>query len=122
MDSGAIQRMVDSISNTDIRWDGTFIGLTPTVVSDSARQVLAWGSRAAPQLVRALEDESRFVVAHVLLTLMSGAEHHAVPWNGLDLDLLPDGRVKVDARQRFELAQRWQRWLQASPPRTSVPE
>jgi hypothetical protein len=36
--------------------------------------------------------------------------------------LLPDGQVKVDAAQRFELARRWQKWQQFTPHPPSLPE
>lgn len=121
-DSAAVTRIIVNLSNTDIRWDGTFVGLAPTVVSDSARQLLASGEVIIPYLVKALEDDSKFVVAHVVLTLVSGVEYHTMPWNGLKVDLLPDGQVKVDAAQRFELVRRWQKWQQSAPHPRSLPE
>jgi len=122
LDSAAIVGMIDNLSNTDIRWDGTFVGLAPTVVSDSARQLLSSGAVVIPHLVKALEDDTKFVAAHVLLTLVAGVEHPTVPWNGLEVDLLPDGQVKVDAAQRFELARRWQKWQQSTPHPRALPE
>jgi hypothetical protein len=113
--SANIARMIDHLNNADIRWDGTFVGLVPTIVSDSARQLLASGDVAIPQLVSALEDESKFVAAHVLLTLLSAVEYHPAPWNGLAIELSADGESRIDARQRFELARRWRAWQQATP-------
>lgn len=121
-DAAAIERIIDNLSNTDIHWDGTLVGLTPTVVSESARQLLAWGEVAIPHLINALADDSKFVAAHVVLTLVSGVEYHTIPWNGLKVDLLPDGQVKIDAAQRFDLARRWQKWQQAAPHPRSLPE
>jgi hypothetical protein len=121
-DSVAIARIIDHINNADIRWDGTFVGLVPAIVSDSASRLLASGDIAVPQLVGALEDESKFVVAHVLLTLLSGVEHQTAPWNGLSVDLSPAGQARFDVRQRFELGRRWRAWQQATPHPRSLPE
>ncbi|NLW35343.1 hypothetical protein [Syntrophorhabdus aromaticivorans] len=120
-DSAAIARIADRLRNADIRWDGTLIGFMPTVVSDSARQLLFSGEAVIPHLISALEDDSKFVAAHVLLTLVSGVEYRTRPWNGLNVDLLPDGQVKFDAAQRFELARRWRDWQQSTPHPQSLP-
>ena len=114
-DQSAITRLVDQLSNDDIRWDGTFTGLVPTIVGDEAQQLLAIGDDALPQLISVLEDESKFVVAHVLLTLLSGVEYRTTPWNGLTVDLAATGEINIDARQRFALARRWRAWQQTTP-------
>jgi hypothetical protein len=118
-----VARLVGQLSNADIRWNGTLYGLVPTIVSDAARQLLASGAVAIPQLVGALEDESRFVAAHVLLTMLFGVEYHTAPWNGLEIELSADDEVRIDPRQRFELARRWRAWQGAAPrPRSLMPE
>jgi len=114
--------MIDHLNNADIRWDGTLVGLVPMIVSNAAYQVLASGDVVIPALMSALEDESKFVAAHVLLTLLSGVEYHTMPWNGLKIDLLPDGQAQFDADQRFELMRRWRTWQQATPHPRSLPE
>jgi hypothetical protein len=119
--SPAVARVIDHLSNADIRWDGTFVGLVPTIVSEMARQLLTTSGDAVPQLVSALDDESKFVTAHVLLTLLSGVEYHSTPWNGLAVELSPDGEVRIDPRQRFELARRWRTWQQVMPRPHSLP-
>lgn len=122
-DLPSIASLVDRLSNAGVRWDGTYFGLVPTIESDAARQLLASGALAIPQLVDALEDESRFVAAHVLLTMLSGVEHQTAPWNGLDVDLSADGEVRIDPRQRFELARRWRAWEGVrAHPRSLLPE
>jgi len=121
-DPATIAPMVEHLNNSDIHWDGTLVGLVPTIISDSARQLLAAGDVAIPQLVGALEDESKFVAAHVLLTQLSAVEYHTSPWNGLRIDLLPDGRARFDVHQRFELARRWRAWQQATPRPRSLPQ
>lgn len=114
-DPAAIARLVDQLSNADIRWDGTIVGLMPTIISDSARQLLAIGNDAIPRLVSTLEDESKFVAAHVLLTFLSGVEYQTVPWNGLAIELSPNDDPKIDENQRFELARRWRDWQDTMP-------
>jgi hypothetical protein len=98
------------------------VGLVPTIVSDSARELLDSGDAAVPPLVGALEDPARFVAAHVLLTVLSGVEHGTTPWNGLHVDLAADGRAEVDESQRGELARRWRAWQQAVPRPRTLPE
>ena len=121
--SAGIARMIDRLRNADIHWDGTFVGLVPTIVNDSARRLLASGDAAIPLLVDALQDESKFVAAHVLLTLLSGIEYHTTPWNGLAVEISPDGQARFDTRQRFELFRSWQDWQQTMPrPRSLRPE
>ncbi|TAH35242.1 MAG: hypothetical protein EYC70_13480 [Planctomycetota bacterium] len=122
MRSADIAGWIDDLDNADIRWDGTLVGLVPAIGSGAARQLLAAGDVAVPQLIAALEDESRFVAAHVLLTLLSGVEYHTVPWNGLKVDIAPDGQARVDAGQRPALVRRWRTWQQATPRPRSLPE
>jgi len=112
--------LINDLSNDDVRWDGTLVGLVPTIVGDSARRLLTSDEDVIPLLVEAVAEESKFVVAHVLLTLLSDTEHDATPWNGLRIDLTADGKTRVDAEQRFALARRWRAWQQAMP-RQSLP-
>ena len=120
-DAAEVARLVDQLSGADIRWNGTFYGLMPTIVSDAARQLLASG--AIPQLIGALEDESRFVAAHVLLTMLSGVEYPTTPWNGLEVKLSADGEVRIDPDQRFKLARYWRTWHGITPrPRSILPD
>jgi hypothetical protein len=120
-DTATVDLLVNQLNNCDIHWDGTFIGLVPTIVSDKARELLDLGDFTIPWLVRALEDESKFVAAHVLLTLLSGVEYHTTPWNGLKVDILPDGQAQFDVGQRFELARRWRAWQHTTPHPRSLP-
>lgn len=116
-------RLIDRLDNGDIHWNGTFYGLVPTIVGDAARRLLASGTAAIPLLVGALEDESRFVAAHVLLTMLSGIEYRSAPWNGLEVDVSAHDEVRIDPRQRFELARRWRAWQSATPrPRSLTPD
>jgi hypothetical protein len=115
--------LVDRLGNGDIGWDGTLDEFLPTIVGDPARQLLAVGDDAVPRLISALEDESKFVALHVLLTMLSGVEYHSAPWNGLEIELADDNEVRIDPRQRFELARRWRAWQGSTPrPRSLLPE
>src|ERR1051325_3917689 len=82
-----VARLVEQLGDADVRWDGSYAGLLPAVAGDAGRQLLDAGDGAIPPLIDALDDESRFVAAHVLLTLLSGVEHATAPWNGLDVEL-----------------------------------
>lgn len=106
--------LVGALSPADVAWDASAIGLSP-VLSDRARAVLDAGDAAVPALLDALGDSSRFAVAHVLLTLLSGVRHGTVPWNGLQVDLEPDGTARVDPAQRADLERRWRTWAESSP-------
>jgi hypothetical protein len=106
---------VAALRNTDVEWDGTTLGLVPTVTSPGAQRLLRYGTASAHRLVAALSDPDRFVAAHVILTLVSGVAHDTYPdWNGLTVDIGADGRVGIDPDQRFALVRRWRRWLQTA--------
>ncbi len=115
LSSAEVARIIEHLNNGDIRWDGTLVGLVPIIVGNSARQLLSSGDVVIPQLVSALEDETKFVVAHVLLTFLSAIEYQTTPWNGLEVDLSADGQARFDVGQRFELARRWRAWQRAVP-------
>jgi len=121
-DAIAIEQLTTLINNNDVRWDGTSFGLMPTVVSTAGQQLLASGAPAISHLIDSLDDESRFVVAHVLLTHLSGIEYQTIPWNGLNIELLDNGEVRFDTSQRFELQRRWQQWHRSSPHPRSLPK
>lgn len=110
------------LSNADVQWDGTYIGLVPILVNDQIGRVLDQGDNVVPELIDALTDENLFVIAHVLLTKISGVEHAAFPaWNGLVVELTADGTVKIEPEQRFGLANRWRRWYHTQPRPTTLP-
>jgi hypothetical protein len=105
-----------------VEWDATTVGLMPAVVGKARSAILDLGEDALPGLVAAMTDKALFVAAHVLLTEITDVEYETFPdWNGLEIDMSPDGRVTVDPGQRRELAQRWARWLEMDPRPESLP-
>lgn len=120
---GVVSRMnqtAGGLTNADVTWEGSYIGLTPTVTDDAASRVRALGERAIPELIAALSDEHRFAAAHVMLTRLSGVEYQGFPaWNGLKVDIDAEGRVRIDPSQRAELSRRWMLWY-AGAPRAKV--
>jgi len=124
-DPSNLSELVDLLSNDNVVWDGTLDGFLPTIVGQPARQLLSIGSGgydAIPQLIGALEDERKFIAAHVLLTLLSGVQYDLTPWNGLKVDLSHDGLARFDVSQRVDLARRWHAWQMAQPHPQSLPE
>ena len=112
---------IDQLGNADVQWSGTTLGLVPTV-SAQALRILDEGEAAIPALLDALGDEQRFVLAHVLLTRLSGMPHETVPWNGLEVDIAPGGAVHVDPAQRPALEGRWRRWSSSTPRPHELPQ
>jgi hypothetical protein len=113
---------VDELSNADLQWDGTYVGLRAAVDSAEADRIRQRGDRAVPELIAALADEDRFAVAHVLLTEITRISHERFPtWNGLAVDIAADGTVTVEPAQRFDLARRWQRWYGTEPRPDRLP-
>jgi hypothetical protein len=112
---------IERLSNDDVQWSGTGIGLVPTL-SDPAVRILDQGEAAIPGLLDALGDDARFALAHVLLTNLSGMPYETVPWNGLEVDIEPDGTVRVDPAQRPALERRWRRWTESRPRPRELPK
>jgi hypothetical protein len=109
-------------TNGSISWAGTRYGLRP-VLADPTGSLKQIGQEAIPDLLDALADSDRFVVVHVLLTRISGVRYETFPaWNGLEVQLEPDGAVRVDADQRSVLASRWRHWCSSEPRPSTLPE
>lgn len=116
-------RLAREIRNTDIQWDGTYVGLMPRLATERANRLLTLGEAAIPSLLAALDDAERFAAAHVLLTRISGVEFEAGAgqYNGLRVELLANGAAKLDPAQRAELAARWRKWSVATPRMPRLP-
>ena len=103
-----------------VEWEGNEAGLKPFLSPEDER---ALGAVDVPALLDALEDEDRFVAAHVALTRRSGVSHETFPtWNGLAVTLRASGEASVDPAQRARLAERWRRWYASDPQPERLPE
>ena len=87
--------LVNLLNNKDVSWDGTDLGVQPTIKGTNALQVMSMGTNAVPYLLLSLAKPDRFVVAHVLLTkiTLSTFPSDSTHWNLLPVDLLSDGHV-----------------------------
>ena len=105
---------LETLSNADVSWDGTFFGLQPSL-SGPATEVLNQGEAVIRQ---ALDDPKRIVVAHVLLTKICGSKYDVSggSWNGLKVRLLASGAVQYDEANLREVRNRWSRSLTSSNP------
>jgi hypothetical protein len=111
---------MQGLAQVEVRWTGTYVGLEPTTTG--ADEVAARGADAVPDLLAALDDPETFVAAHVLLTRASGVRYESLPtWNGLAVELQPDGAAVVDPAQRLGLAERWRRWSSGEPRPERLP-
>jgi hypothetical protein len=111
-----MKKDIKDLSNADIKWEGTYAGLTPILIGERAKQLSEMGDQVTPELLAALTNEDVFVAAHVILTQLSGIEYQAFPaWNGLVVDIAADGTVTIDPDQRFNLVRRWERWYDTEP-------
>jgi hypothetical protein len=120
-DAARVARLIGQLSNSDIEWDGSIVGLLPRVIGDAARQLAQAGELAIPALVEAVDDDSMFVAIHVLLTLLSGVEYPTIPWNGLEVELVPAQAPRIDPAQRGVLSSRWRAWLASTPRPRALP-
>jgi len=104
------------LSNADVSWDATYDGFLPRV---SERATVAFRTEPVSTLLELLSDPERFVVAHVGLTQIAGLKYSTFPtWNGLSIQLEPDGRTTIDPEQCHALAKRWRSWYTSAthPP------
>ncbi|MFE7408619.1 hypothetical protein [Isoptericola sp. NPDC057559] len=102
-------------TNDAVTWSGTRFGLLPAV---DASEPLDEAT-----LLDLLDDPDRFVLAHVLLTLRSGVSYSALEggYNGLAVDLRPDGEVEVAPGQGPALRRRWAAWAASRPRPGTLP-
>jgi hypothetical protein len=118
-----MHRDVSDLSNDDVEWHGTAEGLNAALATKRAKRLARADAEAIlPELIAGLSDADKFAAAHALLTVLSHVDYSAFPsWNGLQVDIQPDGRTIIDAEQRRGLARRWQRWYQTTPRPSTLP-
>ena len=99
---------IAGIANTDIAWNGDYLGYAPDISGDTAKVVDAKNPDDIDDLILALKDPLKFVAAHVALTLVSGTSYSTYPeWNELRIEIDDAGIARCDPDQRFELIDRW---------------
>jgi hypothetical protein len=105
---------LQSLSNDDIKWDGDYIGLIPTVDGSHSRKLLEIKSDSIDRaLIKDLDEDKKYVAAHVLLTLrhkISFARDER-QWNGLHVTLDSTGKASYLAQDKKILFQAWSEWF-----------
>lgn len=124
---------IQSIKNSDVRWDGNAVGLHPTF-NGMSKKVLEERTVDFNDPVRALGDERRYIAAHALLSTLTGhsiqpqlggidpltgnalagTEESLRHFNGLRVDLLADGTVAIPQNQQTQLTSKWKEWLKST--------
>jgi hypothetical protein len=106
--------LVAKLDNGMVKFHGEYLGLRPEIRDDAAKKVRCLGEAAIPLLVEAMRDPQRYVIAHALLTRMSDEPYKvsAAHFNGLHVDIWPDGKVEYDEKDQPVLETRWRKWLE----------
>lgn len=103
----------EGISNIGILWDGDIIGLQPYLIGEDEKWLLKTELDPTPLLLKALSDKDRWVAAHVILTLRYSLQKKEffikspTQWNGLRVELLGSGKVKIDGSQQVVIRKFW---------------
>jgi len=106
-----------NISNNDIKWQGTYLGLHPSFNENIERIINFIEEPEYPLIIKVLSSADKFVVLHVILTYATRIKYSNFPhWNFLKISIGPDGTVVINPEQRFALQYKWQIWF-ASVPR-----
>ena len=107
-----VVQLVSLIKNSDVRWDGDYLGLKPSLVGHSTKLLQICPKQATPALLEALKDSQRFIVAHVLLAEINNIqiERDAESWNGLHIILLSSGQSVITENQQAAVVQKWTKW------------
>lgn len=98
-------------SNASVEWSGNRFGYQP-YYSKIIEDILQNKKASKSVLFAAMLEEDKFISAHVILTMSDKMEFETFPtWNKLKIEIEADGRVKIDAEQRFELLEYWKSYL-----------
>lgn len=105
--------LIMSISNEDVKWQGTVVGLIPELVGPSLA-LQDTPESINPLLIKLLLDRTKFVAAHVLLTRRTPGTFTETPgeWNNLKVQLFADGEVSYRGNNLLLLWMFWMRTLQ----------
>lgn len=112
MSRAAVARL---LAGGRVSWHGTDLGLVPQLPDGDERLVDELGEGDTDALLNALDSDETFVIAHVLMTRLTGVTHETAPsWNGLVVDIGPDGTTHIDPMQRPAIVDAWRRWRATS--------
>ena len=116
-----------AIQNDDVKWDGTYTGLVPSLFGASKALRRRTNEQTMALLIDALADKNRYIAAHVLLTELSGKRYQTGPnsWNDLHVSLASDGSVRIPEGEQAFLIRKWSEWykhsLALNPDRPAQP-
>ena len=101
--------LASCIRNDQVQWSGQFGLLVPSSSSLIPRLILLRGRDCAPRLRTMLNDDRKFVAAHVYLTWLfdEPITGGAGSYDDLTVTLYADGRVEIPTDQKPRLLQHW---------------
>ncbi len=103
------KELILNMHNSDVKWNDSLFVFVPEF-NGPTRALHSIDEPIEPLLVEALLDEERYVAAHVLLTMRTErGPVSAEPenWNGLQMQLLPDGVITYEGNDLESLHQQW---------------
>lgn len=99
------------LSNNDIRWGGSEVGIKPRLEGKPAKMLMDRGKDSVnKELLRGLDKKDKFAACHVLLTLMNLDDYYPIKggeWNRLKVKLTGDGKAEYDSSQILILKKYW---------------
>ena len=104
------QTLAAQIHNDHIKWFGGIGSVGVESMGEPERRLVALGSGCRQSLINALDDTSRFVAAHVLLTTITRRHFPGNPysyWNHLEVNLYADGHVDIPVAQKDKIRRLW---------------
>lgn len=111
--SSVVEEKEFNLDNTHVKWSGDTFGLSATLSEEANLFLQSVDNKAQKMLLEALNDEQRFVVAHVILTLSQLKEFQVdgSSWNKLEVKLYSPGpnlvKIDIDSAQIENLREFW---------------
>jgi hypothetical protein len=114
-----VEGLLESITNENIRWDGTGVGLV-YYPDEQLRLALNSIPREYLSIVyKYLNDPKRFAAAHVILCQVSGKYPTNAgtfsELNGMGVSLMGDGTVVIPFEQKDVLLNKWKDYSESPP-------
>lgn len=109
-----ILQLISDMRNDDVVWHGTSIGIWPSEVTGATLLLQNIQANITPLLIDELENQDKYVAAHVLLTFRTSTSFPARrgEWNGLKIQLFSDGSVTFEGNDLIQLQEYWREKLQ----------